>query len=234
MLEVKALNVAYGITQVLWDASLEVKEGEIVAVIGSNGSGKSTLLKAIVGLLHPMSGSIKFLNEEISKFKTHEIAKRGVFLIPEGRSIFKTLSAHENLELGAYLPYAREKSAEYLAKVYELFPLFRKRGKQRAGDLSGGEQQMLAIGRALMSRPKLLIIDELSLGLAPIIVKSLFKTLQRINAEGITILLVEQNVKIALGISNRGYVLENNRITMEGSSEHLLKDRRIISAYLGM
>jgi len=234
MLEVKKIDVFYGNSQVLWDVSLEVREGEIVSIIGANGAGKSTTLKTIIGLLVPRSGSIKFLGEDITKLPPHERIKRGISLIPEREKIFPKMSVEENLLLGLYPLEEKEKCSEKLEWIFEIFPILKERKNQQAGTLSGGEQQMLAIARALMSSPKLLILDEPSQGLAPIMVSKVFNIIENLKKEGVTILLSAQNVFHSLSISDRAYVLENGRITMEGKGKELLKDEKIKKSYLGM
>jgi branched-chain amino acid transport system ATP-binding protein len=234
MLEVKGINVYYGPLQVLFDVSLSVKEKEIVTVIGPNGAGKTTLLKTISGLLHPKSGSIRFLGEEISSLPAEVVVRKGIAHVPEGRGLFPYMTVLENLQLGAYTKEARSKMKETLEEVFELFPRLKERKDQLAYTLSGGEQQMLAIGRALMSRPKLLVLDEPSQGLAPKLVKSVMQTLEELNARGITILLVEQNVHHALNLADRGFVLENGRVVLEGAAQELLNNSHVKSAYLGI
>jgi branched-chain amino acid transport system ATP-binding protein len=233
MLDVKNIDVYYGDAQALWDVSFSVKQGEIVTLVGSNGAGKSTTLKAISGLVPPSSGEIRLEGNRIDQAPAHSIVEMGIAQIPEGRRLWPGLSVQENLELGAYIPAARTVRGETMEWVFQLFPLLRKRRAQLAGTLSGGEQQMLAIGRGLLSRPKLLILDEPSLGLAPLLVDEVFETIQKINGEGMTILLVEQNVNVALAISNRGYVLETGRIVISGSGKDLLADEHVKTAYLG-
>jgi len=233
MLDVKNIDVYYGDAQALWDVSLSVNQGEIVTLVGSNGAGKSTTLKAISGLVPPSSGEIRLEGKRIDRSPAHSIVEMGIAQIPEGRRLWPGLSVQENLELGAYIPAARAVRGETMDWVFQLFPLLRERRSQLAGTLSGGEQQMLAIGRGLLSRPKLLILDEPSLGLAPLLVDEVFETIQKINGEGMTILLVEQNVNVALAISNRGYVLETGRIVISGSGKELLADEHVKTAYLG-
>lgn len=234
MLQVDHLNVAYDTLQVLWDVSLEVHEGEIVALIGSNGAGKTTLLRTISGLMKPLFGSIRFMGEEIASLPPHEICRRGVIQVPEGRALFPRMRVVENLELGAYLPAARAQRHETIERVYRLFPRLKERWRQDAGTLSGGEQQMVAIGRALMARPKLLMLDEPSLGLAPVMVETIMEVLTQLNAEGMTILLVSQEVHQALAIAHRAYVIENGRIVRSGPSHELRTDDAVRSAYLGL
>ena len=233
MLDVKNIDVYYGDAQALWDVSFSVNQGEIVTLVGSNGAGKSTTLKAISGLVPPSSGKILLEGTRIDRAPAHSIVEMGIAQIPEGRRLWPGLSVQENLELGAYIQAARTVRRETMEWVFQLFPLLRKRRSQLAGTLSGGEQQMLAIGRGLLSRPKLLILDEPSLGLAPLLVDEVFETIQKINGEGMTILLVEQNVNVALAISNRGYVLETGRIVISGSGKDLLADEHVKTAYLG-
>ena len=203
-------------------------------MVGANGAGKTTLLKTIAGLLRPTEGSIELWGERLDRLPTHRIVERGVVRVPEGRRIFPHMTALENLELGAHQPRGRQRRAESLERVFELFPILRERARQLAGTLSGGEQQMLAIGRSLMSRPKLLMLDEPSLGLAPIVVKEIFATARRINAEGTTILLVEQDVIHSLSMSHRAYVLENGTVVLEGGGLELLANEHIKTAYLGI
>lgn len=234
MLNVESINVFYGGAQALYNVSLRVNKGEIVALVGSNGAGKTTTLKTIAGLLRPSSGNIYFLNERITDLPPNIISEKGISLVPEGRRLFPFLTVQENLEIGAYKGEARKKLKDSLEQVYQLFPRLKERRNQMAYTLSGGEQQMLAIGRALMSRPKLLMLDEPSLGLAPLIYRKIFDTLKEINFQGITILLVEQNVHMALKLANRAYVIENGRIVMEGESEKLLVDENLRKAYLGI
>jgi branched-chain amino acid transport system ATP-binding protein len=234
MLEVKDIDVFYGDLHALWEVSFEVKEGEIVSLVGSNGAGKSTVLNTISGLLKPHNGSIEFLGNEISGVSAYRIVEYGIVQIPEARRLFTDLTTVENLELGALKGEARKRRVESIEWVFELFPILKERAKQAAGTLSGGEQQMLAIARGLMASPRLLMFDEPSLGLAPILVKQVFKIIEKINQEGITILLVEQNVRHSLSISNRTYVLENGRITLEGKGKELLENKHVKEAYLGL
>ena len=223
LLSVEALDVAYGDTQVLWGASLRVDAGEIVALVGSNGAGKTTLLSTISGLLDPRAGNIVFDGENINDRRADEIVSRRLIHVPEGRRLFAALSVRENLLLGAFQRRDAAQIAQDLDRVYELFPILRERQSQLAGKLSGGEQQMCAIGRGLMGAPRLLMIDELSLGLAPVVVQRIAEVLQEINAAGMTILLVEQDVETALSIAARGYVIEAGEVTLEGPSEALLQ-----------
>lgn len=234
MLKVGKLNMAYAGITALRDVSMRVNESEIVAVIGANGGGKTTLLKAISGLVRPLSGSIEFLGERIDGLAPHETCKRGVIQVSEGRQLFPRMKVIHNLEMGAYLPEARKNFGDSLQKVYELFPLFKERRGQKAGLLSGGEQQMLAIARALMSRPKLLMLDEPSEGLSPVLTETIFDTLKTLGEQGLTILLVSQEVSQALELSSRAHVLENSRITLEGKSEDLLNNDKVRESYLGI
>jgi len=220
--------------QVLYGVMLELSEGEIVTIVGANGAGKTTLLKTIAGILWPTYGEIHFLGERIDRLYPHQIVEKGLVRIPEGRKVFPTLSVLENLELGSYIQKAKAKRSESLGKVFSLFPILKERSQQSAGTLSGGEQQMLAVGRGLMSLPRLLMLDEPSLGLAPLIVREIFHTVREINHDGTTILLVEQNVFNALEMAHEGYVLENGRIVLKGRSQDLLGNEYIKEAYLGI
>jgi len=231
---VKNINVYYGKLQVLWDMSFKVEEGEIVSLVGSNGSGKTTTLRTISGLLHPPTGTIEFLGERIDRLPSQKIVAKGVAHVPEGRGIFSHLTVTENLKIGAYTSNAWKKKEETVKFVHELFPILEERKNQIAGTLSGGEGQMLAIARALMSKPKLLMLDEPSLGLAPKIVMQIFDLLKKVSKEGITILLVEQNVWQALELANRSYVLETGRVTLEGTGKELLENDQVKKAYLGL
>lgn len=235
MLEVKQINVSYGGLQVLSNISLCVREGELITIIGSNGTGKSTLINTLSGLLAPTSGSISFLGEDITGRSPGEICDKGLVQVPEGRKLFPLLTVSENLELGAYLPRARRETKESLKEVYQFFPLLEERRKQIVGTLSGGELQQLAVGRALMARPKLLMLDEPTLGLAPKLVKTVLASLKQLTQEkGLTILLVSQEVYQSLQLSSRTYVLENGKIILEGGSEELLHDESVKKAYLGI
>lgn len=234
MLEIKELNAYYEKVQVLWGVSFTVNEGEIVSLLGSNGAGKSTTVKTIQGLLKSKSGSIRFMDRNIEGLPAYKIVDAGISLVPEGREIFPKMSVLENLILGAYVPRARDLLEESLEWVFQLFPKLEERKKQLAGTMSGGEQQMLAIARALMSKPKLLMLDEPSLGLAPVLVLQVFEIIKKLNEEGVTILLVEQNVHHALELSDRGYVLEKGRIILEGKGSELLEHEYVKNAYLGI
>jgi branched-chain amino acid transport system ATP-binding protein len=234
MLEVENINVFYGDAQALWDVSFTVNQGEIVTLVGSNGAGKSTTLKAISGLVPPLTGEIRFERTRIDRAPAYRIVEMGIAHIPEGRRLWPGLTVGENLELGAYIKAVRSLREETLEWVFKLFPRLKERLNQLAGTLSGGEQQMLAIGRGLLSKPKLLILDEPSLGLAPLLVDEVLETIQKINGKGVTILLIEQNVNRALTISTRCYVLELGRIVLSGSGQDLLTDERVKTAYLGL
>lgn len=234
MLEVNSINVFYAKVQALWDVSLKVDEGEMVAVVGANGAGKTTLLKTLSGLIRPTSGTIQFLGKRIDQLLAHKIVEDGISHIPEGRGIFNGLTVLENLKMGAYTAKAWKERDETLKLVYELFPILSERRNQIAGTLSGGEQQMLAIARGLMSKPKLIMLDEPSLGLAPKIVMKIFELIKEINEGGVTILLVEQNVQQALELAERGYVLETGKISIEGKGKELLRNELVKKAYLGL
>ncbi len=235
MLILKQVDVYYGNIQALWQVTLSVKEGEVIAIVGSNGAGKSTILRTISGLIKPKKGAIEFDSKPIDSVSPDEIVRRGVSMVPEGRELFPRLSVLENLELGAaYIDRAYTQTAGSLNWVHSLFPILKERSAQLAGTLSGGEQQMVAIGRALMSRPKILMLDEPSLGLAPLMVAEVFRTTLKVSREGVTILLVEQNVRQSLRMAHRAYVLENGRIVMEGIGKELMADKHVKEAYLGL
>lgn len=234
MLELKHVDAYYGNIQALRDVSLAVNDGEIATLIGANGAGKSTTLMAISGVIKPRSGQILWNGQEIQKLAPHEIVALGISQVPEGRLIFPDLSVMENLELGAFLRKDKAEVKKDLDYVFDLFPILARRAKQTGGTLSGGEQQMLAISRALMARPKLLLLDEPSLGLAPIIIQQIFAIIQRVNAAGSTVFLVEQNANQALKIADRGYVMENGHIVMQDSAKALLESPQVRKAYLGM
>ncbi len=233
MLEIKNLSVHYGGIHALQGIDLTVPGGKIVTLIGANGAGKSTTLRTIVGLVKPTEGKVMLHDTVISGMPTQDIVQRGLVLVPEGRRIFPNLTVEENLALGAYARNDKPGVLKDLEHVFELFPRLKERRTQKGGTLSGGEQQMLAVGRGLMSRPKLLMMDEPSLGLAPLIVKMIFEIIKQINAEGTTVLLVEQNAKAALEVADYGYVLETGRITLQGAGRDLLMDDRVRKAYLG-
>ncbi|RLI26359.1 MAG: ABC transporter ATP-binding protein [Candidatus Hecatellales archaeon] len=234
MLEVNQINVFYGDLQALWGVSLRVEEGEKVVLLGSNGAGKTTLLKTISGLLRPKSGEIRFFGERIDRLPPYKIVEKGISHVPEGRRLFPDMTVLENLMLGAYTPEAEKRMGDMLERVYNMFPILRERRNQLAETLSGGEQQMLAIGRALMSNPKLLLLDEPSTGLGPIPMEKVLNVLEQINKEGVTILLVEQNVHYALKLAERVYLLENGRIVASGSRDEIVKDEKIKKAYIGI
>ena len=233
LLEVKDLEVAYGHIEAVQGISFEVHTGEIRTLVGANGAGKSTTLLALSGLLKPKAGSIRFEGEELTRLPTHKIVDRGLVQVAEGRAILTTLTVRENLELGTYRRKDRTQIASDLERVLTLFPRLEERIGGLAGNLSGGEQQMLAIGRALLARPRLLMLDEPSMGLAPIIAQDIIRKLSEINAEGLTIFLVEQNVRQALKIARHGYVIENGKIVLEGSGASLLHDPKVLAAYIG-
>jgi len=233
MLIINDIDVFYGNIQALKGISLEVKEGEIVTLIGANGAGKSTLLKTISGLLKPKRGSIEYLGAAIDGKPAQSIVKAGISHVPEGRRVFSNMTVEENLELGAYLRSDREAIKKDLNHVFELFPRLLKRRKQLSGTLSGGEQQMLAMGRALMAKPKLIIMDEPSMGLAPLMVKNIFNIIEMVNKEGVTVLLVEQNAHMALSVAHRAYVLETGKIVLTGSAKELQESDEVRAAYLG-
>lgn len=233
MIKIENLVVSYGGIEALKGVSLEVPNGKIVTLVGANGAGKSTTLKSIVGLVKPKSGNISYEGADLTKLKTEYMVKEGIALVPEGRRVFSDLTVLENLKIGAYVRKDKSGISEDLEKVYSLFPRLKERTWQLAGTLSGGEQQMLAIGRALMCRPKLIMMDEPSLGLAPIIVKELFGIIKKINEEGMTVLLIEQNANAALKIADIGYIMETGRITLTGSGKELLNNEEIKKAYLG-
>ena len=234
LLKISNIDVFHGTFQALWDVSLEVKSGEIVGLIGANTSGKSTLLDAISGLLHPAKGKIEFDGQDISTMEPFQIVESGITQVPEGRGIFPDMGVLDNLILGSYSKRARSKKKENLESVYQLFPILETRKKQTAKTLSGGEQQMLVLGRGLMADPKLMLLDEMSLGLAPIIITSLYKALQEIRERGITILFVEQNVKRSLEEADRAYILEVGRVTLSGAAGELREDEGIKKAYFGV
>jgi len=233
MLQVNKINVFYGEAQALWDVSFIVNRGEIVTLVGSNGAGKSTTLKCISGLVPPRSGEITLEGTRIDRLPAYRLVELGIAQIPEGRRLWPGLTVRENLELGAYTRAARAVRQQTMEWVFSLFPRLKERSSQQAGTLSGGEQQMLAIGRGLLSRPKLLMLDEPSLGLAPLLVDEVFRVIRLINQQGVTILLVEQNVNHALAICDRGYVLETGRVVLAGSGSELLANQYVKTAYLG-
>ncbi len=233
MLQVSDLSVSYGAMPALRQVSIHLEAGELISIIGSNGAGKTTLLKTISGLLEPISGSIRFEGERINGRPTYEICKKGIIQVPEGRKIFPRMKVIDNLQMGAYLPRAKELFRQTLQEVFALFPLLEQRKKQMAATLSGGEQQMLAISRALMARPKLIMFDEPSLGLSPKASQGIFQTIGKLNQEGLTVLLISQDVLQSLSLALRAYVLENSRIVMEGKGSDLLQNPKVKEAYLG-
>jgi branched-chain amino acid transport system ATP-binding protein len=234
MLEVRDLELSYGEARALDRVSLEVEEGEIAAIVGANGAGKSSLIRSIAGIEKPGAGKILFRGRDITGWESHATCELGIGQVAEGRQIFPSLTVEENLEMGAQLPRARRKARRSLEDVWAMFPRLGERRGQAAGTLSGGEQQMLAIGRCLMAQPELIMFDEPSLGLAPLVVQEVLATIRALNQRGLTILLVEQNVAVSLKISRRAYVLENGRIVMSGAGEDLLRDDRVRQAYLGL
>ena len=234
ILEAKNISSGYGEVQILWGANLSLEEGKLTSLVGANGVGKTTLLRTIVGLNRPWEGSIWFEGQDVSKLSAHAKASQGLVLVPEGRQLFTDMTVYENLEMGATAKRARGKMKQNFEQVFTMFPRLKERSRQKSGTLSGGEQQMLAVARGIMADPKVLIIDELSLGLAPVLVLDLFESLQKLKAEGITILLVEQNVQMALAVSDYGYVLAEGRNELEGPARDLIKNKNIRSAYLGI
>ena len=233
MLEVRSVAADYGDVRALWDIGLHVNSGEIVALVGPNGAGKTTLLRTIAGLHRPSAGSVLFEEQQLSSLAPHRIVEQGLILVPEGRRLFGEMTVLENLRLGAFSTRARGKRESSLARVYDIFPLLRERRTQVAATLSGGQQQMLALGRALMGLPRLLLLDEPSLGLAPLIVRGIFEVIKAVNREGITVLLVEQNAHLALEVADRAYILEQGRVAGEGIGTELLHDKQVQRAYLG-
>jgi branched-chain amino acid transport system ATP-binding protein len=234
MLRVRDIDVFYGDAQALDRVSIDVMEGKIVAIVGANGAGKTSLIRTIAGMHRPAGGRITFRGTDITGWASHRVCNAGIGQVAEGRQVFATLTVRENLEVAAMLPRARSKRAENLARVFATFPILAERDRQAAGTLSGGEQQMLAIGRCLMGRPDLVMFDEPSLGLAPTIAQQVLKTIRELNRDGLTCVLVEQNVAVSLRLADRAYVLENGRITLSGTGVELLADDRVRQAYLGM
>jgi branched-chain amino acid transport system ATP-binding protein len=234
LLEIEKLSFSYGDLRVLWDVDLEVRQGEVVTVVGSNGAGKSTTLKNVSRLVRAGQGSIRFEGADLARLESHQVVERGVIQVPEGRRIFPEMTVVENLRMGSYVKSTRADRGRNLERVFTLFPRLAERKSQLGGTMSGGEQQMLAIGRGLMANPKLLLLDEPSLGLSPLFVKNIFDIIKEINRQGVTILLVEQNVFQSLRIAHRAYVLETGRVVLTGSGEQLLKDDHVKKAYLGM
>jgi branched-chain amino acid transport system ATP-binding protein len=234
MLVVNQIDIFYGMVQALWNVSFRIDEGEIVALVGANGAGKTTLLNTIFGLLRPASGTVEFLGRRIDGLLPHHIGELGISYVPESGRLFREMTVRENLEMGAYVDEAWKRKEETLNRVYDVFPRLKERRRQLAGTLSGGERQMLAIGRGLMSSPKLCIFDEPSYGLAPLLVKEIFRIIQGLRDQGISILLIEQNVRQTLEIADRAYVLENGRVVLQGKSQELLQNDYIKKAYLGL
>lgn len=234
LLELENVHAYYGYIHALKGISLRVEKGEIVTLIGANGAGKTTTLRIITGLLHPREGHVRFEGEDLAKYKPHEIVYRGMTMVPEGRRVFARMTVQENLEMGAYTRKNKQEIQESMEYIFNLFPRLKERRHQLAGTLSGGEQQMLAIGRALMTRPRILLMDEPSMGLAPVLVETIFDTIQKINREGTTILLVEQNALMALSIAHRGYVLQTGEIVLHDTAANLRNNPMVQKAYLGM
>jgi branched-chain amino acid transport system ATP-binding protein len=234
MLEVRDLQVAYGAAPALWGVSLDVQSGELLCVVGPNGAGKTTLINTLAGILRARAGSIRFEGRDITQLAPHRFCEAGIAIVPEGRRLFTGMSVLENLELGSYLPAAKAQRRQSLEAAIELFPVLKEKLASPAGELSGGQQQMVAIARALMARPRLLLLDEPSLGLSPLIVHDMFAAIRRINAEGMSVLMVEQNVAMAMAVSTRAYVLEEGRIVAEGAPDELLARPEIQRAYLGV
>ncbi len=233
-LQVENLESGYGEVQVLWGVSIKVRHGQLTTILGANGAGKTTTLRTIVNWLHPWKGRVLLNGEDVTRLSVHAKAKRGLVLVPEGRQLFGDMTVHENLEMGAYPPRPRKTSSKNLERVYELFPRLKERSTQRAGTLSGGEQQMLAVGRGLMQEPTVLMIDELSLGLSPLLAQQLFLTLKKLKQEGTTIVLVEQNVHLALALADYAYVMAEGRVRLEGPAEEVENMEEVRSAYLGL
>jgi len=234
LLEIQNVSSGYGEVQILWDVSLELERGRLTALVGSNGVGKTTLLRTVMGLLKPSQGSITFNGRDVTRTSPHGKAAQGVVLVPEGRQLFPSMTVYENLEMGAFAKRAKANFRENLDRVYDMLPRLKERADQKAGTLSGGEQQMLAVARGLMAQPEILMFDELSLGLAPLLVLNLFEVLERLKEEGLTMLLVEQNVQMALTVSEYTYVLAEGRVELEGPSRDLARNEHIREAYLGI
>lgn len=234
VLEVDEVTSGYGEVQVLWGVSLKLERGKLTSLVGANGVGKTTLMRTVVGLLKPPQGSVTFNGNDVTRMSAHAKAAQGLVLVPEGRQLFTDMTVYENLEMGAFTARAKQNFRQNLEKVYEMFPRLKERMHQKTGTLSGGEQQMVAVARGLMAEPEVLMIDELSLGLAPVLVLDLFEVLQRLKAEGLTMLLVEQNVQMALAISDYAYVLADGRVELEGPSRELAKNEHVRTAYLGI
>jgi branched-chain amino acid transport system ATP-binding protein len=234
LLEVKEITSGYGEVQILWGSSMQLEKGKLTCLVGGNGVGKTTLLRTVMGLLLPWSGKIVFDGKDVSRLPAYTKAEMGLVLVPEGRQLFTDMTIYENLEMGASNQHARPKFAQNLERVYEMFPRLKERSTQKAGTLSGGEQQMLAVARGIMADPTILFIDELSLGLAPVLVLTLFDSLKQLREQGMTILLVEQNIQLALAISDYGYVIVEGKIQLEGEARKLIRDKHIREAYLGL
>ncbi|MCU0576540.1 MAG: ABC transporter ATP-binding protein [Desulfobacterota bacterium] len=234
LLDIKNINCFYGDVQVIYDVSMHIEEGEVISLIGANGAGKSTMLRTISGLMKPRSGEIIFENQPVHTLRPEKIVERGIIQVPEGRKLFSLMTVRENLDVGAHNSRAYPRLAETLKDVYKLLPRLEEREKQQAVTLSGGEQQMVAIGRGMMAKPKILMLDEPSLGLAPVLIKEIFQTIRLIADQGTTVLMVEQDVQHSLSLSDRGYVLEHGRIVMEGKGKDLLENPNIKEAYLGI
>jgi len=234
ILEIKDVTSGYGEVQILWGSTMSLEKGKLTCLVGGNGVGKTTLLRTVMGLLHPWSGTVTFDGNDVSKLPAYTKAEMGLALVPEGRQLFTDMTVYENLEMGATNQRARPKVTQNLERVYEMFPRLKERSGQKAGTLSGGEQQMLAVARGIMADPTILIIDELSLGLAPVLVLQLFESLKLLRNEGITLLLVEQNVHLALAISDYGYVLAEGKVEIEGPARQLIKNKHVRAAYLGL
>lgn len=234
LLEIKDVTSGYGDVQILWGSTLSLEKGRLTCLVGGNGVGKTTLLKTVMGLIRPWGGTVMFDGKDVSKLPAYTKAEMGLVLVPEGRQLFTDMTVFENLEMGATNQHARPNAQRNLDRIYEMFPRLKERSGQKAGTLSGGEQQMLAVARGIMADPTILIIDELSLGLAPVLVLQLFESLKLLREEGITILLVEQNVHLALAISDYGYVLAEGKIELEGPARKLIKDKHVRAAYLGL
>lgn len=234
LLEVKEITSGYGEVQILWGSSMQLEKGKLTCLVGGNGVGKTTLLRTVMGLLPPWSGKIVFDGKDVSRLPAYTKAEMGLVLVPEGRQLFTDMTIYENLEMGASNQHARPKFVQNLERVYEMFPRLKERSTQKAGTLSGGEQQMLAVARGIMADPTILFIDELSLGLAPVLVLTLFDSLKQLREQGMTILLVEQNIQLALAISDYGYVIVEGKIQLEGEARKLIRDKHIREAYLGL
>ncbi len=234
ILEIRNVSTGYGEVQILWGTTLSLEEGKLTCLVGSNGAGKTTTLRTVMGLLKPWEGQVFFDGKDVSRLPAHAKAEMGLVLVPEGRQLFTDMTVEENLEMGATPRHARLHYAQNLERVYEMFPRLKERRSQKAGTMSGGEQQMLAVARGIMAEPKVLMIDELSLGLAPVLVLGLFETLRELKKLGITILLVEQNVQMALAVSDYGYVLAEGKVALQGPARELMEDEHVRAAYLGL